>query len=192
MEPDYKFQAEYAKSNRSSCRACKNSIGMGSLRIGALVQSYAFDGKMTLWYHYSCFFKKTKVLQTSDIKNFDNLKFEDQEKIRTEISSEKFLISNYNITANSDGLGKCTNCSKIIKCFVKKYPEADVSKVRGFGKLKAQEKFDLLDALSNIKAKSSRKRKTEEFDNENQAPPSKKSRASKAPIESTKDALKNF
>nr|CDS27075.1 poly (ADP ribose) polymerase 1 [Hymenolepis microstoma] len=209
MEPDYKYQAEYAKSNRSSCRACKNTIGMGSLRMGALVQSYIFDGKMTLWYHYSCFFKKTKVLQTSDIKNFDNLKFEDQEKIRAEISSEKFLISNYIIKANSDDLSKCTNCSKIIKdpffidgklselgtsyhvkCFVKKYSEADVSKIRGFGKLKAQEKFDLLDALSKIKTKSAMKRKTEESDNENQVPPSKKSRAPKAPVEFTKDALK--
>ncbi|VDL18528.1 unnamed protein product [Hymenolepis diminuta] len=209
MEPVYKYQAEYAKSNRSTCRACKNTIGMGSLRMGALVQSHIFDGKMTLWYHYNCFFKKTRVLQTNDIKNFDNLKFEDQEKIRAEIGSEKFLISNYNIKANSDDSNKCTNCSKVIKdpffidgklselgtsyhvkCFVKKYPEADVSKASGFGKLKAQEKFDLLDAVANIKTKATKKRKAEESNSENQNPPSKKAKASKAPIESTKDILK--
>lgn len=115
MEPDYKYQAEYAKSNRSTCRACKNTIGLGSLRMGALVQSHIFDGKMTLWYHYNCFFKRTKVLQTSDIKNFEKLKFEDQEKIIAEIKSEKFLISNYKLKENSDDGNKCTNCSKIIK-----------------------------------------------------------------------------
>ena len=88
---------------------------MGTLRIGALVQSRTFDGKMTFWYHYNCFFKKTKVLQTSDIMNFDGLKFEDQEKIRAEISSEKFQLSNFCVNANVDNTNQCFNCSKAIK-----------------------------------------------------------------------------
>lgn len=115
MEPDFKYQAEYAKSSRSTCRACKNTISMGSLRMGALVQSHTFDGKMTFWYHYNCFFKKSKILQTGDIKNFDGLKFEDQEKIRSEICSETFLISNYSVRCISDGSSKCSSCSKQIK-----------------------------------------------------------------------------
>lgn len=115
MEPELKFQAEYAKSDRSTCRACKNIIIMGSLRIGILVQARIFDGKMTLWYHYKCFFKRHKILKTTDIKNYDNLKFQDQEKILSEMCSNKFLISNYIIRANSGDSIKCSNCSRRIK-----------------------------------------------------------------------------
>lgn len=86
------------------------------------MQSQIFDGKMTLWYHYSCFFKKSKVLQTSDIKNFDGLRFEDQEKIIAEISSEKFQLSNFSIKPNTDNASKCFNCSKVVKVQAVAFP----------------------------------------------------------------------
>lgn len=115
MDADYKYQAEYAKSSRSSCRSCKSTIARDALRIGALVQSHVFDGKMTLWYHYDCFFKKSKILQTSDIKNFDGLKFEDQEKIRNGIKNGNFRLSNFCIKHSLDNLDRCSACSRRIK-----------------------------------------------------------------------------
>lgn len=33
-----KFASEYAKSDRSMCKLCKNCIGMGSLRLAIFVQ----------------------------------------------------------------------------------------------------------------------------------------------------------
>lgn len=36
-QEDY-FGSEYAKSDRSQCRMCKNCIGMGSLRLSIYVQ----------------------------------------------------------------------------------------------------------------------------------------------------------
>lgn len=35
---DLPFRAEYAKSNRSSCKMCKNKIEKGELRMAAMVQ----------------------------------------------------------------------------------------------------------------------------------------------------------
>lgn len=39
---EYGYSAEYAKSDRSSCRLCKNLIGKGSLRLAVLVQVLLF------------------------------------------------------------------------------------------------------------------------------------------------------
>ena len=40
------FKAEYAKSNRSSCKKCKDKIEKDELRLARCVQSPHFDGKM--------------------------------------------------------------------------------------------------------------------------------------------------
>ncbi|CDS36610.1 poly ADP ribose polymerase 1 [Echinococcus multilocularis] len=208
MDADYKYQAEYAKSSRSSCRSCKSTIAKDSLRIGALVQSHIFDGKMTLWYHYSCFFKKSKILQTSDIKNFDGLKFEDQEKIRAEMKGEKFQLSNFCIKPNGDNSDRCLICSRCIEdpffidgksselgtsyhieCFNKRHPGTDFSKITGFGKLKAQDKFDLLDAVANANSPSS-KRGAQGIKKSGNLATSRKSASSTDAKESSKDALK--
>lgn len=36
------YKAEYAKSNRSSCKACKGNIAKDTLRIAAVVQVSGF------------------------------------------------------------------------------------------------------------------------------------------------------
>lgn len=38
MNTDLPYIVEYAKSNRSSCKACKENIGKDSLRMGVMVQ----------------------------------------------------------------------------------------------------------------------------------------------------------
>ena len=48
-------------------------------------QSAKFDGKMTSWYHYDCFFVKQRPKTVGDIEHFDQLRWEDQEKIKNKL-----------------------------------------------------------------------------------------------------------
>jgi poly [ADP-ribose] polymerase len=50
-----------------------------------MVQSSFFDGKMALWSHYHCFFKRSHPISTSEIQGFDRLRWDDQQKIRQNI-----------------------------------------------------------------------------------------------------------
>lgn len=86
MNTDLPFIAEYAKSNRAACKACKQNIGKDTLRMGVMVQSPHFDGKVPMWHHSRCFFDKKVVTNATDIANFDNLKWEDQNKIKEKIA----------------------------------------------------------------------------------------------------------
>ena len=40
-ERDLPYRSEYAKSGRSSCKACKTSIGKAELRLAAMVQVFS-------------------------------------------------------------------------------------------------------------------------------------------------------
>ncbi|CAH8596969.1 unnamed protein product [Schistosoma bovis] len=161
MQVEYKFDVDYAKSNRSKCNKCRVEIDQNSLRIAMLVQAPNFDGKIPRWFHYDCFWKsKAHVESTAEIKHFDSIRWEDQEKIRSAINSEigslkptktrKFTVK------LSDGDLSCTHCQKPLKherhtvcesgkkptfmchlsCFLKsnECPE-DISQLIGFRKL---------------------------------------------------------
>ncbi len=41
------FRAEYAKSDRSTCKGCRSTINKDSLRLAVMVQSPNFDGKVS-------------------------------------------------------------------------------------------------------------------------------------------------
>lgn len=82
---DLPFLAEYAKSNRASCKSCKGNIAKDSLRLAVMVQSPRYDGRMPNWFHYACFFGKNRIKTTADIENFDQLRYEDQKKIKEKI-----------------------------------------------------------------------------------------------------------
>ncbi len=41
------FRAEYAKSDRSTCKGCRSTIAKDSLRLAIMVQSPNFDGKVS-------------------------------------------------------------------------------------------------------------------------------------------------
>ncbi|KAF8773148.1 Poly [ADP-ribose] polymerase 1 like protein [Argiope bruennichi] len=104
MESELPFRAEYAITGRSSCKKCKQKIEKDSLRIAVMVQSKTFDGYLALWYHWECFFMARKRLHSiSQIANFDNLRLEDQEKIKNQIA--KFLsndVSNNGVTSSAN------------------------------------------------------------------------------------------
>ncbi|XP_031566693.1 poly [ADP-ribose] polymerase 1-like [Actinia tenebrosa] len=129
MAEDILYKAEYAKSNRSSCKLCKVNIGKESLRVAKMVQSPHFDGKVPNWFHYSCFFKKIKPASVSDIAGVDSLRWEDQEKIKnnvggatksgaassstntTKLKEDKDLIAEYAKSSRSS----CKGCEEKIE-----------------------------------------------------------------------------
>ncbi|PKU41006.1 poly [Limosa lapponica baueri] len=81
------YRAEYAKSGRASCKKCGESIAKDSLRLALMVQSPMFDGKVPHWHHYSCFWKRARIVSHTDIDGFPELRWEDQEKIKKAIET---------------------------------------------------------------------------------------------------------
>lgn len=84
---DKLYRAEYAKSGRASCKKCGDNIAKQMLRLAIMVQSPMFDGKVPHWHHYSCFWKRARVLSHGDIDGFTELRWEDQEKIKKAIET---------------------------------------------------------------------------------------------------------
>lgn len=123
VKQDYDYAAEYAKSNRSQCKGCKSLIAKGSLRIALMVQSPFFDGKQPNWYHYSCFFGKCRPTNTEEIKDFNSLRFPDQEKIQAQIDG-------FSSGGKTGGKGPKI-ISKTLKDFVVQYATSSRSTCRG-------------------------------------------------------------
>ncbi|NXC70153.1 PARP1 polymerase, partial [Anhinga rufa] len=46
-----------------------------------------FDGKVPHWHHYSCFWKRARIVSHVDIDGFPELRWEDQEKIKKAIET---------------------------------------------------------------------------------------------------------
>ncbi|XP_062619939.1 poly [ADP-ribose] polymerase 1-like [Saccostrea cucullata] len=121
---DLPFKAEYAKSGRSSCKACKSSISQGSLRLAVMVQSPVFDGKIPNWFHQKCFWKRAKVLTHGDIHGFDALRWEDQEKVKENIggggsskggdTTDAGSAGDFSTEYAKSGKSKCKGCEDFI------------------------------------------------------------------------------
>ncbi|XP_024981698.1 poly [ADP-ribose] polymerase 1 [Cynara cardunculus var. scolymus] len=81
--PPKPWKAEYAKSGRSSCKACKKPIDKETLRLGKMIPATQFDGFMPMWHHAECILKKAKQIKsTDDVEGIETLRWEDQQKIR--------------------------------------------------------------------------------------------------------------
>ncbi|XP_026379968.1 polynucleotide 3'-phosphatase ZDP isoform X1 [Papaver somniferum] len=101
MATPTKIIAEYAKSNRSSCKKCSNSISANSLRLGL----YSKDPRgydVTKWHHLNCF--PSDSLQpiihgsAQSIQGFSSLKIGDQEaleKLTAGCDLESKQVSNH-------------------------------------------------------------------------------------------------
>lgn len=127
------FRAEYAKSNRSTCKACKTQIIKDSLRLAVLVQSPVFDGKVPNWYHFECFFGKQRPKTVGDIAHFDSLRWEDQEKIKGKIGENPETV----LKAIKSGDKKATKraidkaVKSLLKDFVVEYAKSSRAMCRG-------------------------------------------------------------
>ncbi|CAH2107562.1 unnamed protein product [Euphydryas editha] len=135
---DLPYQVEYAKSGRAACKACKNKINQGVLRIAIMVQSAFHDGKQPNWHHEECFFKKKCPDNIAEIANFNKLKNDDQNRIKSMLgnssgivmpaekgkkgkaskrdNSEKAALLNYSIEYSKSSRATCKHCDiKICK-----------------------------------------------------------------------------
>ncbi|CAH8604611.1 unnamed protein product [Heterobilharzia americana] len=186
MQVEYKFQVDYAKSSRSRCTKCKIEIDQNSLRIARLVQAPNFDGKIPRWFHYRCFWgSKMPIECTAEIKHFDSIRWEDQEKIRTTIAGEsassmpagKVPTRKFSVKLADSNL-TCSHCQKPLmherhtvcesgkkpifmchlSCFLKSNdcPE-DISQLTGFRKLPAVDREAIQISYAEI-SKENRKR----------------------------------
>ncbi|KAH9512499.1 Poly [ADP-ribose] polymerase 1, partial [Bulinus truncatus] len=203
---DLPFQAEYAKSGRSSCKMCKSPISQDSLRVAIMVQSPHFDGKVPNWFHFECFWKRAKCKNPDDIFNFHALRWEDQDKIKNKIGGGSGAASAASSATANDtdefateyaksGRSQCRGCETFIPkdslriskkefesqravmygpqdlwhhvdCFIQKREELgftsdlDPTMIKGFAKLKPEDKEMLTSKLGGGRKKPS-KRKTE-------------------------------
>lgn len=46
---------------------------------------------MTSWYHFDCFFERQRPKSAGDIEHFDQLRWEDQEKINEKIKGNSVI-----------------------------------------------------------------------------------------------------
>ncbi|XP_055614181.1 poly [ADP-ribose] polymerase [Uranotaenia lowii] len=134
------YLAEYAKSNRASCKlsSCKQKIEKDELRIAAMVQSAFHDGKQPNWFHERCFFQKHRPGTEGDVAHFEGLRYEDQERIRKKIAAlgsgvveaapkgkgkgkkrtaeQSMALKDFGIEYASSGRATCRGCEiKILK-----------------------------------------------------------------------------
>lgn len=93
---DNRYCVEYANTGRASCKDTKcleasKNIPKGFLRVGKVSPSpFAEDAEMTSWYHFACAFNALsrarastkKIEQEDDLEGFDQVKAEDQKKLR--------------------------------------------------------------------------------------------------------------
>ena len=120
MATDSLFKVEYAKSARSKCQSCWSAIDKNTFRFAIMVQSRKFDGKVCdkkydkkikskkwwfveqvpRWYHMNCFFDKVKLSNIQLIRGFDDLRWDDQEKVHHFIEGQSTVASSESSTSN--------------------------------------------------------------------------------------------
>ncbi|XP_013925201.1 PREDICTED: poly [ADP-ribose] polymerase 1 [Thamnophis sirtalis] len=91
------FAAEYAKSNRSTCKGCEQKIEKGQIRISKkmVLAEKPQLGMIDNWYHLACFSSRRTDLgflptfNASQIQGFAQLKAEDKETLKKQLPSVK-------------------------------------------------------------------------------------------------------
>ncbi|GAV60717.1 zf-PARP domain-containing protein/PNK3P domain-containing protein [Cephalotus follicularis] len=84
-----KIVAEYAKSDRSSCKTCSKKIAAKGLRLGSVSRDPR-GHDLTRWHHCDCFsFNSGTVTSTDAINGFDLLQRCDQEALKKLMSGHK-------------------------------------------------------------------------------------------------------
>ena len=104
---EFGFTIEYAKSNRSTCRTTKQKIEKGALRIGKMVQSPHFDGRVPQWHEAEAFFKSGNqgLLSSSLIHNWDEIRPDDQQQVEAWIKKSLGGASAAKVVAAVDAEG---------------------------------------------------------------------------------------
>ncbi|XP_063237914.1 poly [ADP-ribose] polymerase [Bacillus rossius redtenbacheri] len=120
------YCTEYSKSARASCKGCKNQISKEVLRLGVMVQSRFMDKKVPNWYHDNCFFMKQRPKSVGDIAGFENLRWEDQKKIKDKVDASDAGPSSAGTSKKRKGA-----VPQHLKDFVLEYAKSSRSECRG-------------------------------------------------------------
>ncbi|KAJ4968666.1 hypothetical protein NE237_015367 [Protea cynaroides] len=119
--PPKPWKAEYAKSSRSSCKSCKNTIEKETFRLGKMVQATQFDGFMPMWNHAHCILKKANQIKNlDDVEGIDLLRWEDQQKIRKYVeggatsSTTGGASDEYGVEVSQTSRATCKGCNQKI------------------------------------------------------------------------------
>ncbi|XP_022647178.1 poly [ADP-ribose] polymerase-like isoform X2 [Varroa destructor] len=95
------------------------------------VDSPKFDGKITKWFHFKCFFIKNRPKSTGDIDGFSNIKFNDQKLIEEKVGSgggtaavagkekvstkeKKNATQEYSVEYSKSSRAACRSCEEFI------------------------------------------------------------------------------
>ncbi|KEH26631.1 putative phosphoric monoester hydrolase [Medicago truncatula] len=73
--------AEYAKSNRSTCKKCSEAIQSKTLRLGLITKDKSRGFDVTKWHHLTCFTVPSSHSSIDKITGFSSLKSGDQEAL---------------------------------------------------------------------------------------------------------------
>eukprot|EP01132_Coremiostelium_polycephalum_P001539 gene1539-1936_t len=92
-DQELRHQIEYSKSNRSSCKKCKKTIPIDTLRVGQETKSRVFDGWDVSWYHVECFKFKPNINFVAQLKHFDLLRWSDQLKMREILGDQSEIVN---------------------------------------------------------------------------------------------------
>ncbi|XP_057539153.1 polynucleotide 3'-phosphatase ZDP isoform X3 [Amaranthus tricolor] len=77
------FIAEYAKSGRSTCKTCSETIATNTLRFGVVTKDKQRGYEMTKWHHFQCLsLDSQSISSVESIRGFDSLKSDDQEAVK--------------------------------------------------------------------------------------------------------------
>ncbi|KAL6978642.1 Poly [ADP-ribose] polymerase 1 [Sarracenia purpurea var. burkii] len=118
--PPKPWKAEYAKSARSSCKTCKNTIDKEKLRLGKMVQATQFDGFMPMWNHSDCILKKAAQIKSlDDVEGIELIRWEDQQKIRKYVEAggpqnTPSAVMECGIEVSQTSRATCRHCNKKI------------------------------------------------------------------------------
>ncbi|MEE6473717.1 hypothetical protein FKM82_010148 [Ascaphus truei] len=91
------FAAEYAKSNRSTCKGCEQKIEKGQVRLSKKTVDVERPqlGMIDRWYHPDCFVERREELgflpmyNATQLKGFSLLNAEDKEILKTKLPAVK-------------------------------------------------------------------------------------------------------
>ncbi|KAK5582689.1 hypothetical protein RB653_004274 [Dictyostelium firmibasis] len=125
---------EYSKSARSSCKKCRGTIAMDTIRVGVETPSRVFDGYDVKYYHLGCIdFPKLKIFYINQLKHYELLRWDDQLKIRKTLGQSddglNLALSTYynEVWRVKDILIQELKPAIIKKLFLEFYPKLDSS-----------------------------------------------------------------
>jgi hypothetical protein len=86
------FVAEYARSDRSTCRLCRKPIAQDEVRLAMNVVNFASESyKCTFWHHYDCFFTIEDALHLVDphrqLRGLNTLSADDRHRLESKIAA---------------------------------------------------------------------------------------------------------